>query len=294
MKNMKRVFPATVLLGLLVLAAPSAHAQFTYTTNVGGITITITGYTGAGGAVTIPTNINGLRVSSIGYSAFIHCTNLSSVTIPDSVTSIEGEAFYGCTSLASVTIRTSVSSIGYSAFLDCTNLSSVTIPDSVTSIEGEAFYACTSLASVTIPTSVTNMGEAAFSGCHNLRNVFFTGNAPGAGWGLFDSDPATVYYLPGTAGWGDFAATIGEPYLRVVLWNPLIQARGADFGIRSNQFGFNITGTTNIPIVVEACANLANPVWTPLQTLTLTNGLFYFSEPVQTNSSGRYYRISSP
>jgi hypothetical protein len=45
---------------------------------------------------------------------------------------------------------------------------------------------------------------------------------------------------------------------------------------------------------VEACTNLATPVWTPLQTLTLTNGSFYFTEPFQTNSAARYYRISSP
>jgi hypothetical protein len=79
-----------------------------------------------------------------------------------------------------------------------------------------------------------------------------------------------------------------------VLWNPLIKASGSSFGISNNQFGFNITGTTNIPIVVEACTNLASPVWTPLQTLTLTNGLFYFSDPQWTNYPGRFYRISSP
>ena len=64
--------------------------------------------------------------------------------------------------------------------------------------------------------------------------------------------------------------------------------------VQNNQFGFNVTGTVNIPIVIEACTNLANPVWTPLLTGTLTNGLLYFSEPLQTNLSGRYYRISSP
>ena len=63
--------------------------------------------------------------------------------------------------------------------------------------------------------------------------------------------------------------------------------------MRNNQFGFNITGTTNIPIVVEASPSLASPVWTPLLTLTLTNGSFYFSEPFQPNISGRFYRISS-
>jgi len=56
----------------------------------------------------------------------------------------------------------------------------------------------------------------------------------------------------------------------------------------------NGISTANIPIMVEACTDLTTSVWTPLQILTLTNGLFYFSEPVQTNSSGRYYRIRSP
>ena len=77
-----------------------------------------------------------------------------------------------------------------------------------------------------------------------------------------------------------------------LLWNPLIQTGDGSFGISNNQFGFNVTGITNIPIVVEACTNLASPVWTPLQTLA--NGLFYFNEPLLTNSPGRFYRISSP
>jgi hypothetical protein len=45
---------------------------------------------------------------------------------------------------------------------------------------------------------------------------------------------------------------------------------------------------------VEACTNLANPVWTSLQSLTLTNGLFYFAEQFQSNEASRFYRISSP
>ena len=55
---------------LLLLALPAAvQAQFTYTTNNGAITIT--GYTGPGGAVTIPSTINGLPVTSIGDQAFV-------------------------------------------------------------------------------------------------------------------------------------------------------------------------------------------------------------------------------
>ena len=55
-----RILP---LLLLLMLPAAVQAQDFTYTTNNGAITIT--GYTGPGGAVTIPDMINGLPVTSI-------------------------------------------------------------------------------------------------------------------------------------------------------------------------------------------------------------------------------------
>jgi hypothetical protein len=47
--------------------------------------------------------------------------------------------------------------------------------------------------------------------------------------------------------------------------------------VRTNWFGFNITGSSNFVVVVEACTNLANPIWSRLQTNTLTGGSSYFS-----------------
>jgi hypothetical protein len=65
--------------------------------------------------------------------------------------------------------------------------------------------------------------------------------------------------------------------------------------IRAYQcFGFNITGTANIPIVVEACADLASGAWLPVKSLNLPNGLYYFSDPRWTNYTARAYRIRSP
>jgi hypothetical protein len=106
---------------------------------------------------------------------------------------------------------------------------------------------------------------------------------------VFSGDNATVYYLPSSTGWG--STFDGLP---AELWNPQIQASGASFGVQNNRFGFNITGTTNISIVVQACTNLANPAWVALQNVTLTNGSFYFSDSQWTNFPGRYYRISAP
>jgi hypothetical protein len=74
----------------------------------------------------------------------------------------------------------------------------------------------------------------------------------------------------------------------------MIQTGDGSFGITNSQFGFNITGTTNFTVVVEACTNLARPVWTPVATNTLVNGLFYFSEPVRTSGGKRFYGLGLP
>jgi len=56
--------------------------------------------------------------------------------------------------------------------------------------------------------------------------------------------------------------------------------------------GFPISGATNLPIVVEAVANLASASWTPPQTCTHTNSI-HFSDPRWTNYPGRFYRLRS-
>jgi hypothetical protein len=238
-----RIACAAGLLWLLVLALPAAvEAQFGYAVTNG--TISISGYGGPGGAVSIPSAVNGLPVTSIG-----------------------NDAFSGCTSLTEVTLPGSVSSIGEAAFMSCTGLVKVTIGDSVLGIAVGAFRYCTSLTS-----------------------VYFQGNAPLADSSAFEGDDyLTVYYLPGTTGWGPFFAD--RP---TVLWNPRVQTGNASFGAQTNQFGFTITGTSNIVVVVEASANLANPIWSPLQTNTLTGASLYFSDPQWTNYPARFYRLRSP
>ena len=97
--------------------------DYTYTVTAGEAQIT--GYTGAGGVVTIPSTLGGVPVTSIGDNAFFQCTGLTSISIPQGVTSIGIGAFTGCSSLTSISIPQGVTSIGLLAFDDCTGLTSI-------------------------------------------------------------------------------------------------------------------------------------------------------------------------
>jgi len=165
--------------------------------------VTITGYNGPGGNVTIPSVIDGKQVTSIGNRAFRYDTSITSVTIPNGVISIEdggsrkdayGQsvelgAFLRCTNLTSVTIPDSVTTIGAWAFLDCFSLTSVTIPSGVTSIRERTFDQCINLTRVTIPNSVTSIGEMAFSYCSNLTSIIIPDGVTSIGGGAFLNCP---------------------------------------------------------------------------------------------------------
>lgn len=246
-------------------------------------------------------------VINIGEEAFSDCMGLTAITVDTQnsfYSSTNGVLFdksqttlitYPNGLFGGYSIPSSVTSIGAYAFADCGTLNSVVIPDSVTNIGQYAFYDCClvtggpvfGLTTIVIPDNVTSIGAYAFAECGLLTNVNFQGNAPSFGSDVFDGDSPTIYTLPGTTGWGATG-------LQTALWNPLIQTSGTYFGLRNNQFGFDITATNNFTVVVEACTNLANPVWQPLQTNTLNNGSFYFSDSQWANYPIRYYRLSPP
>jgi hypothetical protein len=207
--------------------------------------------------------------------------------IGNAVTNIGYEAFKACWSLKCITIGNAVTTIGDYAFVDCYALANVTIPHSVTSIGQHAFEYCSSLSSVTIPNSVTNIGDRAFCLCSSLTALHFQGNAPKiGGTNLFqNSGNATVYYLPGTTNWGTTFG--GRP---TALWRPQISG-DSSFSLQSDQFGFNINWASGMVAVVEACTNLTDSSWYPIQTNTLPADSSYFNDPNWTNNPRCFYRI---
>jgi hypothetical protein len=283
-----------VLDDISVVSAPLGDG-YGYMLDADGTSLTITNYTGPGGVVTVPSNLNGHLVTGIGAAnseTAVFSASVTSVTLPDGVTSLGSFAFYLCANLTSATLPNSVTNIGVCAFAGCSRLTNLTIGKSVTRIGIGAFQG-TAFTNLIIPGSVTNIGDRAFFGSM-LASICFAGNAPAVGSNLFEYDgsQATAYYLPGTTGWSAFSAATDVPS---VLWKPVIQTSGGNFGVRDIHFGFTITNSTTayIPIAIQACTNLANPVWTPLQSLTLTNS-FYFSDAQWTNWPSRYYGLGFP
>jgi len=170
---------------------------------------------------------------------------------------------------------------------------SYTIRNGVLEIAAGAFFGCTGLTRVTIPDSVNVLRGYAFGGCTNLTGIYFQGYAPSTDYGVFDGDSNVIlYYLPWNLGWyPNNPMFAGRP---TVMWPVQVQTSDPSFGVRTNQFGFNINWANAWVVVVEASAELLNPFWVPLQTNTLSGGSSYFSDPQWTNHPSRYYRLRLP
>jgi hypothetical protein len=93
-------------------------SDYTYTLD-GSNNATITGYTGAGGDITIPSTLDGHPVVAIG--EYVFRSSITGATIPVGVTSI-GNGAFADSSLTSITFPNSVISIDDNAFNHCVSL----------------------------------------------------------------------------------------------------------------------------------------------------------------------------
>ena len=272
------------LLPLLVLLTVPAvvEGQFSYTTTNG--TITITGYTGLGGAVTIPDRIpdttDGLPVTGIGSEAFVECTNLTSVTIPGSVTNIGYAPFEACTSLTAITVDAlnPFYSSADGVLFDYSQTTLIqypggkaggyAIPNSVTDIGTWGFALC-ALTSATLGTGITNIGELAFGGCSNLTTVTIDNGLTAIGeLAFFDCSSLTSVTVPNSV------TSIGEDAFNGCSRLPSVAIPASVTNIGSYAFADCASLiSVSIPAGVSSIAEGAFEGCDDLTTITIPNSI---------------------
>ena len=238
--------------------------------------------------------------SSIGNFAFDSCAGLTGVVISNYNANIGDWAFAGCSGLTSVTITSQIT-IGSYAFESCSSLKDVnlSISGSSVSIGSHVFDNCPSLADVTIGSGLTSFSSRNWSGifsdCSNLTSIYLTSGNPYFTWNPTNQIATpTAYYLPYLSYLQGPANSTNIHGLPTALWLPRIQNSDASFGFQANQFGFKISWTSGTVVEVDACTNLADPIWTFVGDYYLYDDSIYFSDLQWTNYPDRFYRIRWP
>ena len=221
--------------------------------------ITINGYNGFDGSITIPDVINDLPVTTIASGAFDNPGGLG---------------------LTNIIIGANVTTIGNYAFAPCYNLTSITIPNSVTSIGSGAFAFCDNLKSAYFQGNAPNADSSVFFQwsffppfppfmSRHLRQRFTTYRAPPAGARRL----AAVQRCSGTR----------RP-------KPAMATSACE---RTN----SASTSSARPIFLSWWK--PPPIWPMglgpySKAAFLTNGSVYFSDPQWTNYPSRFYRLRSP
>ena len=253
-------------LGLLVaLPAPLSAQQsgdFAYTELLDG-TIILTGYSGAGGAVTVPATIDGKAVTVLGRSLFESQASVTSVSIPSSVTALRPDVFRNCTGLQTITLP-AITWMANGVLSDCTELEEVILSDGATALGGFTFAGCSKLQRVTLPGSLQSIGDFCFQDCTALETISLPHGLTSLGRGSFERCRALTAI--------DFPATLQSIERQAFLdcsslANPVLPAGLTTLG---EEAFLNCTGMTSLTLpgslatvpesVAAGCTSLATVV----------------------------------
>jgi sugar lactone lactonase YvrE len=124
-----------------------------------------------------------------------------------------------------------------------------------------------------------------------IREVHFAG-LPTLVLSNVNSANAGNYSVVITSPYGSVTSAVVSLTVTIPRTPPQIISSGTNFGLLTNQFGFNLNGAFGQTIVVDGSTNLLN--WTPLFTNTANGTPFYFFDPAWTDFPWRYYRARLP
>jgi len=178
------------------------YGDFSYYHDEGGA-ITITGYNGAGGNITIPSQIDNCNVVAIKDKAFFGKSAITGITIPDTVKNVGICSFAGICSNGSISVSlpSNLRSIGDGAFagINVTSANSAytldrgcvyangkllsasglfsdssathgtyVVMSGTTEIASFAFYGCSAIGNIKFPDSLNELNVSSFQGCTGL------------------------------------------------------------------------------------------------------------------------------
>lgn len=179
-------------------------------------------------------------------------------------------------------IPSTVTEVGCCSFKFCSSLRNVILSEGVRYIGPHAFRGCENLTSMVVPASVNEIGDSAFSYCYKLSRFYFKGDPPTVEYGFETRsiDPIIVRYRPGANGWGDLF--YGHP---TEMWTLQI----LDYTFEDNAFHIKVTSPNEMDVVIMACINLVEEEWVALGSMSMSNGINDFVDPIGVDFPNRYY-----
>jgi len=130
------------------------------------------------------------------------------------------------------------------------------------------------------------------SGNNRIRKLWLCGLNPTLTFGPVSANNAGNYCVVISNPYGSVTSAVVSLTVAIPTNPPQIISSGTNFGLLTNQFGFNLNAAYGQTIVVDGSTNLLD--WTPLFTNTANGSPFYFYDPAWTNFPWRFYRARLP
>ncbi len=196
----KRLLTAmlSALLIIVSVVAVSADTVYEYSglqyTLIDNSSVSVCGWNGSNGNVSIPAVINNRKVVEIESQSFMDNSDIVTVNFSNgtNLERIGTFAFSGCSLSGNIIIPQNVANIGTAAFEDCANLQIVEFKSAASAIPAQCFNRCSSLLKVTLNSNIVSIGNLAFANCPALEYLFIPNSVTSISSSAFKNDKDLV------------------------------------------------------------------------------------------------------